>query len=537
MLKTIIIDDEDLIREGLKDSIQWADLGFDLVGEACDGESAIELIQTCLPDVIITDIRMPFMNGLELVEFIKPLLPDAFIIIISGHDEFHYAQKALQLGVYDFMLKPLDLDVFIKTLTKIKYEYTLVKNKKQLTLPEEDLIQLQNDFIESALLNKYDSDQIKSKISTYKLEYLADYFFTTIIVQIDNFHLSVADYTFDQINEIQNSYYALIYKAVIPSSKIHIFEGTTGDAIISIAGDTRSGVSMKTDKITTQLRDLFNRESELSITIAVSDMIETIHQLHTSYRQAHKACNERFVQGYNNTIYHYNLKDSNVNNNYKSNYPQIGFIRGDFINLLKANDPVEISNYLNHIFEELVNKGHNSSLFVTMFVISVYVEILNFLTKYDYSIGEIYNDPLILYRNLSLSYNIHDSRDLIKEISQKAAAYVASQNSTSCNTQIQEAKNYIKANFASPDITLQEVAEHVNMGVCYFSSIFKKETGESFINYLTSVRIEKAKELFETTFHKSYEISYLVGYNTPTYFSTLFKKITGYSPSDYRNLQ
>ena len=128
-----------LIREGLVASINWNDLGFEIAGQASDGERAIELIQNLRPDIIVTDIRMPFMNGLELIEFIKPMVPESYIIIISGHDEFQYAQKALQLGVYDFILKPFELDYFVKVLTKIKYDYTIKKSSNRSVLPKEDV--------------------------------------------------------------------------------------------------------------------------------------------------------------------------------------------------------------------------------------------------------------------------------------------------------------------------------------------------------------------------------------------------------------
>lgn len=535
MLRTIIIDDETVIRQGLITSIDWTGLGYEIVGEAADGEQAIELIQSTLPDVIITDIRMPFMNGLELVEFIKPTLPDAFIIILSGHDEFHYAQKALQLGVYDFILKPFKLDYFMKVLTKIKYDYTLVKRKQIKPLPIEDLHQLQNDLIESILYNKLTVEQINSKIAAYQLDQIVDHYFSTILIQIDNFDLSIADYTFDKINDIHKYFHQLIYSAVEPSEQINVIEGNSGDAILVINAQRQGETDMKTEKAVRQLRSVFKQDENLSVTMASSNTIKSVHNLAKTYKQAHQVCNQRFVLGYGQDLEYANYSTDMHKKLNQPSYPQIGFDRMRFIGYIKEGNHSTITDYINSIFEKLVENGHNSSLYVTMFVTSIYVELLNYLNQYDLSIGDIFDDPLLLYRNLTISKNIYDTKDLINSIAIQTADYVATQNSSVGNARIEEAKDYIEQNFSSPKITLQKVAVHVNMGVCYFSSMFKKETGDSFINYLTTIRINKAKELIDTTNYKAYEISYMVGYNTPTYFSTLFKKVIGVSPTEYKN--
>lgn len=535
MLKTVIIDDEDLIREGLRTTIPWDDLGFELVGEASDGEQAIDVLQSTMPDVIITDIRMPFMNGLELVEFITPLLPDAFIIIISGHDEFHYAQKALQLGVYDFILKPFDLDYFVKILNKIKYEHTLRRKRKTRVLPAEDLSHLQHNFISSLLTESLPEEQLLAKLEGYHMEDLKGAFFAAVLVQIDNFHLSIADFTFDQINDINKDFYKTIKEVVPTNAKHFLLEGNAGDATILLSGSSKDEVEMKIGKTIHQLRTQFDRDGSHSITLAYSQAKPGLHSLEALYRQCHKAANQRFMIGYNQNISYDDIDYNESSKGGRMTYPQIGFDRSHYVTLIKGHDKEAITAYIETIFSTLIKSGQNSSLFTTMFASSVYVELLNLLNKYNLSIGDLYDDPLLIYRNLTISQNLHDTKNILIELSLRVADYIKHQSSSNGNSRIHEAKTYMEAHFNSPDITLQRVAEEVNMGVCYFSSVFKKETGDSFINYLTAIRIEKAKELFETTDLKTYEISYKVGYNTPTYFSTLFKKITGVSPSEFRN--
>ncbi|QUI25434.1 response regulator [Vallitalea pronyensis] len=534
MLKTVIIDDEDLIREGLESMIPWKDMGFELVGSAKDGEEAIGLLQRTHPDVIITDIRMPFMTGLELIEYVKPMLPHAFIIIISGHDEFHYAQKALQLGVYDFILKPFDLEYFQKILSKIKYDYTLNKVNTK-SIPAEDLFHLQTRVIESIMLHKLAMVDAASKLSSYALTDILDHHYAVIYLQIDNYHLTIADYTFDQINELHRHFYGLIKDVTPPSKKQFIFEGNGGDAILVINGITSNEVVMRKDKIIHQLRQKLDTQFKHTITIAYSRILKHLESLPTAYQQASQAANQRFVKGYNRTISYEETPRISQNSSQEMRYATIGFQQDEFVHYMKNEEAQAITTYMDNIIDNIVDSGYNLSIYITMFATTIFTEIISLLNTYNLSISDIYDDPLLLYKKLALSQNIFDIQPTIYDLLMQSADYLQNQNATSYDTRIKEAIVYIEKHYNAYDITLHQVAEKVNMGVCYFSTMFKKETGKSFINYLTDIRIHHAKKLFETTDYMTYEISYMVGYNTPTYFSTLFKKKTGISPSNYRN--
>lgn len=535
MLRTVIIDDEELTREGLEAIIPWNELDFTLVGTAADGEEAISVLQNTKPDVIITDIRMPFMTGLELIEFIKPMLPDAFIIVISGHDEFRYAQKALQLGVYDFILKPFDFDYLLKILKKIKYEHILRKNSKNQALPAEDMYHLQTKFIESLSQKKLTSEKIEKKLDTYGLKEIEDYQFCYVIVQIDNFQLSIADISFEQINDSQREFYKLIKNVVNPNKKLFLLEPNNGDAFIIISAPTNSEALMKKDKTVNQIRIALKGNTNHSITIAYSKIHPGISSLPLLYRQARLALDHRFVIGYDHDIpYTDSILEPNTERKDIS-FNDIGFNPAEFNKSIRSTSPKDIDIYLEKIFEKIISSGHNSTFFVTMFATTIYTEILNLLNNQHLSIADLYDDPHKFYKHITLSQNIFDIREKLKDLSQKTSTYIKNATSDTCDIRIREAKTFIEANYSSYDLTLQRIAEEVNMGVCYFSSMFKKETGDSFINYLTGIRIEKAKELFERTDMMAYEVSSVVGYNTPTYFSTIFKKTTGMSPSGYRN--
>ncbi len=530
MLKTVIIDDEELIREGLISTIDWKSLGYEIVGEASDGEEAIELIQNLLPDVIITDVRMPFMNGLELLEFIKPMLPNAFVIIISGHDEFQYAQKALQLGAYDYLLKPFDLDYFHKMLVKIKYEYT-VQRASSKGLSDNNLHMLQSKFIEDVIYDKIDSREIDKKAGDYKLRDLMHQYLAIIIIQLDNYHLSIAQHTFDEINDIHKRFYGQIQQLTEHIGDLYMIEGKSGDCILCLSHKSVHTLSDQRKSLGESLKKEIEKHMNFTVTIAIGDICQGLKELPAAYKHTLEICNYRFVAGYGKILYPKDVsKESQVN----FSYPQVGYDSEKFIAYIKAGNDEDISSYIDSLFNELVTHGHNSSLFIIMFVTSIYVQILNLLNTMDYSMESIFANPLDIYRSLTASPNIMHTKDVLKDVALKVSHYLSSKRSSKQSSSIQKAKNYIDSNYSSPLLTLQSVAEHVNMGVCYFSSVFKQETDETFINYVTKVRIEKAKELLSTSKYKSYEVAYLVGYDNPTYFSTIFKKMTGVSPSQYK---
>ncbi|MDF2614421.1 MAG: two component transcriptional regulator, AraC family [Clostridia bacterium] len=530
MLKTIIIDDEELIREGLLTTIDWKSLGYEVVGQASDGEEAIELIQNLLPDVIITDIRMPFMNGLELLEFIKPMLPHSFVVIISGHDEFQYAQKALQLGAYDYLLKPFDLDYFHKMLVKIKYEHTLLK-KSSKGLSDNHLSTLQTHFIEDLIYNKVDLHEIEKKAEEYKLKELTHQYLLLMVIQLDNYHLSIAQYNFDEINDIHKQFYEQIHHAAKSIKNLYMVEGKSGDCILCLSSKDINILKDYSKSLPLSLKKEIESHMNFTVTIAISNIRQGIKELPETYKQTLEILSYRFIAGYSQILYSENMKKEDK---IGFNYPQTDYNSEKFIAYIKAGNDEDISEYIDSLFNDLVAHGHNSSLFIIMFVTSIYVQILNLLGTMDYSIESIFPNPLDIYRSLTASQNIMDTKNVLKDVSLKVSHYLSSKRTSKLSSLIRKAKNYIDANYSSTDLTLQAVAEHVNMGVCYFSSVFKQETDETFINYVTKVRIEKAKELLATSEYKSYEVSYMVGYNNPTYFSTIFKKMTGIPPSQYK---
>ncbi|MCX7708781.1 MAG: response regulator, partial [Clostridia bacterium] len=193
MLKVLLVDDEEIIRSGIAQGIDWAQLGFQVIGEAEDGEQALQAVKEMRPDVVITDIKMPFMDGLQFIEAVKPQYPNVSIIIISGHDEFHYAQKAVKLGAYDYILKPIELEYLKEILVNIRKEHE-VELEKEMEVNHlrdkisENICDLKEKFIEDVLYGKLSAEEILNKAGYFGIDSSYDSY-TAIAVQMDDYYL------------------------------------------------------------------------------------------------------------------------------------------------------------------------------------------------------------------------------------------------------------------------------------------------------------------------------------------------------------
>ena len=377
-MNVLIVDDEYLIRQGLESSIDWNALGFDSVATAEDGVEALALIELSPPDLILTDVRMPFMTGLEFAEKVKKLVPDICIVIISGHEEFSYAQTALKLAVFDYILKPINL--------------------KEIN----DVVLRAKKWIEEKRLRR------------------------------------------------ENEYYEQIFNKPIDGLGTVMFE----QAVLKESPDA-------------------------------------IHD-----------CD----------------------------------IRG-FSNALKLGSRTEIDAAYHEIQTVFKNKESCPRIILQLVCSNIFFACKHAVEEQGGEIEAILESPVQSFRSVISQPSIGHMFQSLTPIITAILDYRDVLHGNQFTKEIENAKKYIQNNYSDLDLSLDAVAKYVNMSACYFSVIFKKESGGTFINYLTNVRIDKAKELLLSTNLKSYEISYQVGYDNPTYFSTVFKKLTGVSPIDFKKNQ
>jgi two-component system response regulator YesN len=380
MYKVFLAEDEIVVREGIRNSIPWEKTPYTLAGEAPDGEMALSMIQDIKPDILVTDIRMPFMDGLALSRLVKKNLPWIKIIILSGHDEFEYAREAISVGVEEYLLKPVSAQDMIITLDKIA---------KRIDGEKENLLNVEN------------------------------------------------------------------LKARIRSS---------ANSLLQIAGGG----------FPSEAKDSFDPARLLNIN---GDM------LFTRLKYASKKDIDSLIGDYT----------KGIENNFTENHILVYFVLGEII--------VAASKIVEALDGELR----------TIAPFSLDQEALSEIT-------------------LSREIFFEKIRALLAAVIEYRDARAGGRY----QSVIVKAKEYIDRNFASGDISLYSTASHVGISPNHLSTVFAQETGENFIDYLTRVRMEKAKRLLKNTGMKSSDIAYETGFNDPHYFSYIFKKNVGLSPREYR---
>ncbi len=381
-MKVFLVEDEIIMREGIRNNIDWEKEGLEFVGEASDGELAYPLIQDSKPDILITDIRMPFMDGLELSRRVKEEMPDIKIIVLSGYDEFEYAREGIRIGITEYLLKPIDGN---KLLEAVKRVAQLIRSEQE--------------------------SQLESKSGTEK--------------------------------ELQEN---------------------------SQAEQERAALQ----------RPLVEPESELGV-LEVGKLDRRVA--------------ERF---------------------------------------LKTGLKSEVSNFIDDYFASFGINNIQSLLFRQYVTTDMYFTAVSTLEGLGYENGELAKHCGEIRDINKVLSSVESNKEYLKKVLTTAVDLREAVSRKKYHSLLEEAKSYIQQHFDDANISLNSVAASVNLSPNHFSSIFSQEMGKTFVEYLTSVRMEKAKELLRTSSMKSAEIAYAVGYKDAHYFSYLFKKNQDCTPKEYR---
>lgn len=521
MYKMIIVDDEFDVRSRIAQSIEKADCGFEIVGTYENGLDAFEGVTQFSPDLVITDIRMPFMTGIELIEKIRKTKPLTKVIIITGFDEFDYAKQAIDLGVIGFLTKPItgnDLQSIVKKakedLDEEYYRNTSLANMEQF-IKESLPIIIENDL--HRLINLSTIDEKFAK----KLEH------DGILLNYKNFAICISDIDTDATkDEIEKHEINLL------SVKKYISEGLQNAFFHEtfMKNDYIVSIIKSNDEITTsQLESCFEfalMKSKKYMGFTLSVGISNIYHktdFKEMYREAQKALEYRNAMG-GDEIYFY----SNIEN-FLSKAMIID--DSDYKNLTYAIH-FKSDSEIEEILLDLKNKVTSIEYRATYtFNVS---GILNAILKACDNLPILYEDN-VDYHQKMLDYKTSDE---LFTWFLSLIAKVKNINNEIISDNIQKNLNkivdYIDSHYTDNDLSLELLAEKVNISVSYVSAILKKEKNTTFVKYLTTLRMEKAKELLKNPNMKIVDIAESVGFSEPYYFSHSFKKYQGVSPKEYR---
>ena len=523
LYKVFLVEDEIVAREGIRDSVNWRSVGFEFCGEAPDGEMALPLIEQTQPDVLITDIKMPFMDGLQLCKIIRERMPWVKIIILSGHDEFHYAQEAIKLGVTEYLLKPLGVQDLHNVLSKVALQLdqeqeereNLQRLKSQI---EDDLNLRQEKFFLKLVMGGMSSPEAIQESQRLKLDLIAKRYLVVAI----KFELCGSGEQFDY-NEYQRVE-QIISNLAGNNPDVYLSKQGVDESILIIKGDSTGSLEQEGYFLTELIKDEVENKTKCFVKVGIGSPQDRIGNIHRSFAEALA-----------------NLQRDGVEVTGEF-YARGGTDKAELLDLDKS----ALEEYLrsglkdefDDFFEAYIRPLSESALESYLIKNYIFVDIVLITAKFVHELGGNVDQviPEINYVE-TLLMNIKTLAQLREETRRvffSALAFRDSQAKNQYGNMLHQAKKYIEDHYIDPELSLNNVAAQVNLSPSHFSAVFSRETGETFKEYLTKARIEKAKELLKMTSLKAFEIAYQVGYKDPHYFSTVFKRQTGLSPSEFR---
>lgn len=539
MLKVFLVEDEIVMREGIKNNIPWEKEGFEFVGEASDGELAYPMIRKLQPDILITDIKMPFMDGLELSRLVKKDFPDISIIILSGYDEFQYAKEAITIGVTEYLVKPLSSAKLLETVKQIGSRIEQ-ENEKKIYLEQfkKDMKEMElherEKFLNEILTGQVSVTGLLEKGKRLGIE-LAAGVYNIILFMLREAEDGGQGYSRDLVEA-----WDVISRLVEQSEGIYMFNHGVDGVEFLLLEDNKQKLLKRQEEFLARLTQIVSSYEQLQYFGGVGKVVHRLREAKESYESASKAFSYRYLLSCNRIVTAEQMEkvrigasgeDADINLN-ELDVRKID--RRIVKNFLAKGLLEEVPHFIEDYFLSLGRGNVESALFRHYITSDIYFGSVAFVEELGYDADHairVFGDFKAISEVLS---SVEQTKEYLKNTIKEAMSLREQVSAKRYGSMIDDAKAYIEQNFGSEDISLNSVAAHVNITPSHFSSIFSQEEGQTFIEYLTALRMNKAKELLMCSGMRSSEIGYMVGYKDPHYFSYLFKKTQNCTPKEYR---
>ncbi|MDF2613868.1 MAG: two component transcriptional regulator, AraC family [Clostridia bacterium] len=523
MYKVFVVEDEFVIREGIRNMMNYNNMNYTLCGEAADGEMALAMIQELHPDILITDIKMPFMDGLELSKIIKRTMPWIRIIILSGYDEFDFARDAISIGVDEYLLKPVGASELFAILNKVIVR--IEEEKKQRTDIEilhreldSSIHMTKNQFLDKLIMGALSTTDSLEGAQKADIDLIARYY-VLLNAQIDFNGASYSD-----LLEAK----ACISRLFKDRTDVIPFFRNEDNFLVIIKGTTKESIDQGAYELANLLKHEYESKTDAVLTIGIGSITDRIGEISKSFMDSKKAIKflSRFKQGQIigiNDIEREPLKASYIVKEHDSIEEKLKYAS-------RKDIPDIISQYTKGISQS----NSQSVLFTYYILMDIVIASSRLITELEGDANSIIPEA----DNLTLLFDIACLEEtftaFVISLLERVIDFRDSCGDMRYGNVIRKARKYINENYSSSVISLNTVAAEVALSPNHFSTIFSQETGETFIEYLTRIRIEKAKDLLAATSMRLSDIASAVGYNESHYFSYLFKKNVGISAREYR---
>lgn len=516
MIKVLIVDDEKLERVLISKGFPWEEYGFQIIGEASSGMEALEFIKHRRPELIITDINMPHMDGLKLAEHIYSLYEKVHVIIITGYREFEYARQAVKLGVEDFLLKPVDMNELSDIAARIKMKIGKEKaHEQEVEMLKQNVSADQDIFMESffqrLVEQRITKEEAEKKLYAYSCEALLD--------SCCCLSIHIKDENSD--TEPHKKAMELFREHEIPQtiSFLHYMK----HMIIFCVGSS----VMKGKEIAREFHHILS-DNRLSATIGISGIKHGFKGIGTAFTEAEHALSASVLLGGNQVITYEDylrVKEKNPG--------KLMFDWDDFLFSLTNGISERVWTFIEDYISGIRNSKVTEVEYLRLMTMDLTSKAGSTLHKYGDSLEQLIGEEA-LYEGIRGIQSLDDCRRFLKDWMNLILDYHNGKKTKQGNKVVREALSYINENFCDPNLSLKTAAANVYSNESYLSRVFKKEVGLSLIEYVMKKRIEESILLLNSTDLKVYEIAEKVGFRDSHYFSICFKKHVGVTVKEFK---
>lgn len=531
MIKIFLVEDEFVVREGIKKTIDWEAHGYEFCGEASDGELAYPMIQKLKPDIVITDIKMPFMDGLALSKLIKKEMPWIEIMILSGFEEFEYAKEGIKLGIAQYLTKPINGADLLKEIDGVAEK--IREKARERTIREKYIKEMKEGYRkERKDLFRYLVTGAKSMTEllevAQKLEIdLSAIWYNIVLFKVQSAKQGYEEYS-NQLVELEKQIEELAER-----SDLLLFRREPEGNAFLFRADSEEELETKQKAFIGELQSLLERNTDVRYFGGVGVPVNRMRELPLCFEKASQVFAHRYFVRESMILESDVAEEPRFVPKEDFNLSQVSpkqMDRSKIQEFLKVGQKEETIYFVEEFFKAMGAGVLNSTIFRQYVLMDVYFCVAEFLEELEISREEI-PAPDVTTESMQGEKSMVA---YVTEIMKRALELRESASSNRYRGVLDEVISYIEKNYAEEELSLNQLASHVNFSPNHLSMIFSQQTGKSFIKYLTEYRMQKAKELLRCTGKRSSEISVEVGYKDAHYFSYLFKKTQGMTPTQYR---
>ncbi|SLK02092.1 MULTISPECIES: response regulator [unclassified Paenibacillus] len=526
MYRVLLVDDEEDVREGLVVEVDWEALDLRIVGLAENGREALEMAERVEPDIVVTDISMPFMDGLELARRLRERNPLVKVVILTGYDEFDYARQAVSLSVDEYLLKPFSAGHLTELLTRLRAQMAAEVAEREDVQQLRDhyytsLPLLQADLMATLLHRQKSPEYIHGKAKQCGLDLHGErYGVSVLTLHMDGDQSADAELKqFAALNiaaEVWTEHgagHAFMHQETIVLLYVDRWGGEDGE-------------KRQQQALENVMRSI-NHYLRIPATVGSGSIVNTLAGVKHAYEDALLALDYRLVPGTDPLIY---IADVERQTAGKLRFDELK--QQTLTRCLKAGTQAELEDALEIIFREITVEHGRSD--IQLYLIEVLTNVWKAAQASGEAMEDIFGAGFQLYADLFRLPGLSEAQGKVSEVCLLVQHRIASGRQHVYKDIVEQALSFTKEHYADPDLSIQKVCGHLHISSGYFCGIFKKEVQLTFLQYLMQIRMEAAKELLRSTEMKSFEIAGQVGFAEPNYFSFCFKKHIGVSPKEYR---